>query len=154
MKLFKVLVSFTVALLFVFFSAYAISSLIVLYSDCFDVLVRPKFLPNTSTYEWIWLLVHVLSLQCISASFFQKRIRKILRLWFLLFVLNLCWHLFFCFFHFVMLCFAFSFIECIILAYITFFYITNSKSLWVIMIPVFSWFAFTLVAVFFIIILN
>ena len=154
MKLYRSLVSFAIALFFVFVAWYAYSLFAVLESGFASDLVRPSFAPSPALIEWAWIAVYVFYIVMITVSIQRKPLRKSLTLLGLLLSLNVAWAASFFLWHLTLLSLSVTFLQVVVLFLLIKFYAKNTKELWLAALPAMAWHIYCFIVSYGIVMLN
>ncbi len=154
MKNFKLLISFAIALAYIFVVGYASTLLTTPDSSWYVALIKPSYMPPNLAFPIAWGICYLLMIVLITASANKKALRRALLVWGVLGLLNILWCLSFFTLHLIYFAQLVLALQVAVVVILTTFYIKNTKWLWTAMIPLLTWYIYALFLNFGILMLN
>ncbi|MFI3229667.1 MAG: TspO/MBR family protein [Bacillota bacterium] len=154
MKQFKTLISFAIALAYVFVVGYASTLLTTPDSNWYLALAKPDYMPPNYVFPIAWGLCYAFMAIAITATVTKKALRRALLVWGVLGILNILWCLAFFTLHLTYFSLLVLALQVAVVIILTTFYIKHTKYLWITMIPLLAWYIYALLLNFGILILN
>ncbi len=154
MKQFKLLISFAIALAYIFVVGYASTLLTTPDSSWYIALAKPDYLPPNYVFPIAWGVCYAMMAFAITVTVNNKALRRALLVWGVLGILNIVWCLSFFTLHLIYFALIVLAIQVAILIILMIFYLKNTKFVWIAMIPLLSWYIYALFLNFSILILN
>ncbi len=154
MKNFKLLISFAIALAYIFVVGYASTLLTTPDSSWYIALAKPTYMPPNIAFPIAWGICYILMIVLVTATANDKALRRALLVWGILGILNILWCFSFFTLHLIYFALLVLALQIAIIVILTTFYIKNTKFLWIALIPLLTWYIYAFFLNFGILMLN